>query len=210
MYYIRTNIKILREERRLSIDEFAEMMGVESETVKLWEKGKLEPTSDEIKKMCPILRIHEEDFLERDILAERKGAGANMKKGDSRKTYDWYYGNRLVMSFYVSYLILIPILCVITYILTGSIIKELFKGIDLEPNFILTYQILYTLIVEGFVSGIYVVSYVFKKGIIRFQVWYLWIITPLIVLTTLLCGIAMPVLYGYAFYKGLILKGKNR
>ena len=67
MTNIHSNIKVLRTEARLSQEEFTEKMGVDVETVKLWEKGKLDPTSTQITKMCPILRIHEEDFLERDI-----------------------------------------------------------------------------------------------------------------------------------------------
>ncbi|MEI3527802.1 MAG: hypothetical protein V8R15_07330 [Bacilli bacterium] len=48
--------------------------------------------------MCPILRIHKEDFLE-DILAERTNANSKMKRGQHRSNYDWYYGNRLDEAF---------------------------------------------------------------------------------------------------------------
>ena len=87
----------------------------------MWEKGKIDPSDDEITKMCPILRIHKEDFLERDILAERTNANSKMKRGQHRSNYDWYYGNRLNMAFYVSYLILIPIIMIVTFILVGNI-----------------------------------------------------------------------------------------
>ena len=71
MSNINTNIKVLREEARLSIEEFAEKMNVSKETVVNWEKGKQDPTNEQIEQMCPILRIHLEDFLERDIQQER-------------------------------------------------------------------------------------------------------------------------------------------
>ena len=71
MSNINTNIKVLREEATLSVEEFAEKMNVSKETVVNWEKGKQDPTNEQIEQMCPILRIHLEDFLERDIQPER-------------------------------------------------------------------------------------------------------------------------------------------
>lgn len=79
MSNINTNIKVLREEARLSVEEFAEEMNVSKETVVNWEKGKQDPTNEQIEQMCPILRIHLEDFLERDIQQERNDAGRRMK-----------------------------------------------------------------------------------------------------------------------------------
>ena len=127
MSSIHTNIRVLREEARLSQEEFAEQLNVDVQTVKLWEKGKIDPSDDEITKMCPILRIHKEDFLERDILAERTNANSKMKRGQHRSNYDWYYGNRLNMAFYVSYLILIPIIMIVTFILVGNIFGYLYE-----------------------------------------------------------------------------------
>ena len=90
MSNINTNIKVLREEARLSIEEFAEKMNVSKETVVNWEKGKQDPTNEQIEQMCPILRIHLEDFLERDIQQERNDAGRRMKKSNTRMNYNWY------------------------------------------------------------------------------------------------------------------------
>lgn len=55
MSNINTNIKVLREEARLSVEEFAEKMNVSKETVVNWEKGKQDPTNEQIEQMCPIL-----------------------------------------------------------------------------------------------------------------------------------------------------------
>lgn len=49
MSNINTNIKVLREEARLSIEEFAEKMNVSKETVVNWEKGKQDPTNEQIE-----------------------------------------------------------------------------------------------------------------------------------------------------------------
>ena len=124
MTNIHSNIKVLRTEARLSQEEFAEKLGVDVETVKLWEKGKLDPTSSQITKMCPILRIHEEDFLERDIEAERNDAGRRMKQKGSRETYNWYYGKKSTMAFYISYLIIIPVVALLTFLMVGNLLNE--------------------------------------------------------------------------------------
>lgn len=212
MSNIHTNIKVLRTEARLTQEEFAEKMNVSVETVVLWEKGKLDPTSREITLMCPILRIHEEDFLERDILQERNDAGRRMKQGSSRSTYDWYYGSRTKAAFYISYLVLIPVVMLITYFMMNKVIGMV--DITEESKDLITmlnmYKWVYTIGAGGFVSSIYVIIYLFRNRIITFRYWYIFIIGTLISIMVVVCSIAMIGLYGYAFYKGIIKKGKNR
>lgn len=209
MTNIHTNIKVLREEARLTQQELAEKINVSEETVALWEKGKLDPTSEQIRKMCPILRIHEEDFLERDILAERTDAGNRMKKGKDRSSYNWYLGNRLSMTFYISYLIIIPIVGILVGAITKSLAEEAAKQMDLIINTTLP-AIVYAVIAMGFVSAIYIYIFLFKRGILHFRWWYIFWISFISIFSILIGSIATPFLYGYAFYKGVIRKGKNR
>ena len=209
MTNIHTNIKVLREEARLTQQELAEKINVSEETVALWEKGKLDPTSEQIRKMCPILRIHEEDFLERDILAERTDAGNRMKKGKDRSSYNWYLGNRLSMTFYISYLIIIPIVGILVGAITKSLVEEAAKQMDLIINTTLP-AIVYAVIAMGFVSAIYIYIFLFKRGILHFRWWYIFWISFISIFSILIGSIATPFLYGYAFYKGVIRKGKNR
>ena len=177
----------------------------------MWEKGKINPSDDEITKMCPILRIHKEDFLERDILAERTNANNKMKRGQHRSNYDWYYGNRLNMAFYVSYLILIPIIMIVTFILVGNIFDASLEQEMMEElsSYRMIYQIVYMFLSGGFISSIYVFIYIFKKGILRFQWWFIFWISFAVSILTIICSILLLGLYGYAFYKGVIKKGKN-
>ena len=208
---IHTNIRVLREEARLSQEEFADQLNVDVQTVKLWEKGKINPSDEQITKMCPILRIHKEDFLERDILAERTNANNKMKRGKHRSNYDWYYGNRLNMAFYVSYLIIIPIIMSITFIFVGNIFDLSLEQDMIEriSSYKIIYQIVYMFLSGGFISSIYVLIYIFKKGILRFQWWFIFWISFAVSILTIICGILLLALYGYAFYKGVIKKGKN-
>ena len=57
MSNINTNIKVLREEARLSVEEFAEKMNISKETVVNWEKGKTEPTLSQLRKMSELSGI---------------------------------------------------------------------------------------------------------------------------------------------------------
>ena len=57
MSNINTNIKVLREEARLSVEEFAEKMNVSKETVVNWEKGKQDPTNEQIEQNNGFLYI---------------------------------------------------------------------------------------------------------------------------------------------------------
>lgn len=212
MSNIHTNIKVLREEARLSKEEFAEKMDVSVETVVLWEKGKLDPTDSEIRRMCPFLRIHVEDFLERDILSERTDAGNRMKKGKTRSDYNWYLGSRTLMSFYISYLIIIPICFVIVFLLSKTTLESLQQAYPEEVvvQSITGVSILYSFIVIGFISGIYIFIYLFKKRIMIFRWWYIFWISAIMTIGTIIGALTSPILYVYAFYKGIIRRGRNR
>ena len=99
--FIPSNIKVLREEGRLSVEEFAQRANVSVETVIGWEKGTIKVYTKDLIVICPILKISEEDIRERDIYQERQDAYARMKHGNSRKSFDWYYGNKNKVIYYL-------------------------------------------------------------------------------------------------------------
>ena len=105
--YLPSNIKVLREEARLSVEEFAKRANVSVETVIGWEKGTIKVYTKDLIVICPILRISEEDIRERDIKQERLDAYDRMKHGLNRRNFNWYYGSRSKVIFYLLPLILI-------------------------------------------------------------------------------------------------------
>lgn len=215
MKAIHSNIKVLREEARISQQEFADALGVDVKTVKSWENGKLEPTNEEIQQMCPLLRIHYEDLIERDILAERINAGKEMKKNGNRSTYDWYYGNRLTFAFYLSYIIIIPVVFLFLFLIIGKLYDAQLSQLPVQAQEAMTMpskqflQIVLSAEVCGFISAIYLLIYLFKKGIIKFQWWMIFIAFITFSILTFICTFLVPVFYIFAIYKGLIRKGKN-
>ena len=75
MSNINTNIKVLREEARLSVEEFAEKMNVSKETVVNWEKGKQENGA------------HSKGILWRGVLCV-SSASAGSARADSYRSFD--------------------------------------------------------------------------------------------------------------------------
>ena len=79
------NIKLLREEARLTKEQLAEKVNISVEELTNIEKGKIIPDNRLLKQMCVYLRISVEDILERDIVEERNEAGRRMKKISFKK-----------------------------------------------------------------------------------------------------------------------------
>ena len=121
------------------------------------------------------------------------------------------YVTSLNMAFYVSYLILIPIIMIVTFILVGNIFDASLEQEMMEElsSYRMIYQIVYMFLSGGFISSFYVFIYIFKKGILRFQWWFIFWISFAVSILTIICSILLLCLYGYAFYKGVIKKGKN-
>ena len=111
------NIKLLREEARLTKEELAEKVNISVEELTNIEKGKIIPDNKLLKQMCVYLRISVEDILERDIVAERNDAGRRMKSSSVRKDYNWYLGDRKKLAMYISYLIVIPVTFILALLL---------------------------------------------------------------------------------------------
>ena len=116
------------------------------------------------------------------------------------------------MAFYISYLIVIPLVFFIGYLLSKSTYSDFVAQITDEEVLkrVKLYYYLSGLAWVGVVTCIYVLIYLFKKRIINFRWWYLTWITGILAVSVFLGSVAAPFLYAYAFYKGIIKKGKNR
>ena len=57
------NLKQLRRKRAFTQEELAERVGVHESTIRLWEQGKREPRSSDIKKLCEVLNCTEAELL---------------------------------------------------------------------------------------------------------------------------------------------------
>ena len=214
--YLPSNIKILREEARLSVEQFAEKVGVSVQTVINWENGLQKVYTKDLLVICPILRISEEDILERNIKAEREDAYLRMKKGNSRKDFNWYYGNKNKVIFYLIPLILIPVIAVITWLIVFnlSVFTETIGALESNnvdvPIILKYYYFFYPYFAATIVGSVFIIIEVIKRFRRYFRWWY---ILMAISFSTLLFGLLAIMLlpyYIYCIYQVFILKGKNR
>lgn len=57
-------IKKLRTENNLSMKEFGKKIGLSDSSVSQWENGRLDPTAQNIAKICEVFEIGEKYFFE--------------------------------------------------------------------------------------------------------------------------------------------------
>lgn len=216
--YLPSNIKVLREEARLSVEEFAERANVSVETVIGWEKGTIKVYTKDLIVICPILRISEEDIRERDIKQERLDAYDRMKHGSNRRNFNWYYGSRSKVIFYLLPLILIPIAALLGYLVSLSIAdyyKELndlwIEAGNSAPNFIFEYySVIYPIVAACSVAGVFIIIEIIRRFRQYLKWWYIMLaISFSSVLYVIICIATLPY-YIYCFYQVFVLKGKNR
>lgn len=216
--YLPSNIKVLREERRLSIEEFAALAGVSVDTVIGWEKGTIKVYTKDLIVICPILRISEADIRERDIKKERLEAYDRMKHGSSRKNFDWYYGSKAKVIYYLLPIILIPLAALLGYLVSlqmADYYQELNKlwaeAGNSAPNYLYEYySIVYPIIAGCGCALIFMIIEVIKRFRQYLRWWYIMLaISFFSVLFVVGCVATIP-FYIYCFYQVFVLKGKNR
>lgn len=212
MKFIATNIKVLREEARLTFEELSEITEINVEKLKAFEKGKIVPTEYEVNLLCKPLRIHYEDIIERDILSERNEAGRRMRKGADRTNYNWYLGNRKVLAVYLTYLLVALIG------LTGLTFLSKLTGIDFIIRLNDMGQIMPTTYFEAFATAYIIMSYPAGVAFIvwlliklryRFAWWHIFWLTFVIGLIPVIGALSIVPGIGYSFYKSIIKRGKN-
>lgn len=218
MKYISTNIKVLRQEARLSYDELSEASGISVESLKLFEKGKLIPNEFEIRALCKPLRIHYEDIIERDILSERNEAGRRMRHSGERSNYNWYLGDRKVLGLYIGYVVAVVVLLVAISLLSKVTNITLFPILDAETGKLLP-ATWFTACLTGYfltsyVSGVSFIVWLLIKIKYQFRYWHLFLISILggfisiIGLVNLIGAVVMLPSLGYSFYR--IVKGGKK
>lgn len=203
------NIKLLREEARLTKEELAEKVNISVEELTNIEKGKIIPDNKLLKQMCVYLRISVEDILERDIVAERNDAGRRMKSSSVRKDYNWYLGDRKKLAMYISYLIVIPVTFILALLLFSQTKEILVNELEM-PIFQANITIfMWSYLITCLPTFVYVLLFIIKKYSITFRWWYLLILQFIFTLGMLLAAIALIPGIFYSMYQIFIKKGKN-
>ena len=211
MKYISSNIKVLRQEARLSFEDLSLITSIEVEKLKMFEKGKIIPTLEEVRLLCKPLRISFDDIIERDILQERNDAGKRMRKSADRNNYNWYLGNRKVFALYLIYFILVILGLAILSI--ASKVTNIDFFLIKENNIILPTTwieaVLSSYIVMSYPVGVCFLVWLLIKIRYRFVWWHIFWLSFVISLIPVAGVIVMLPSIGYSFYKSIIKRGKN-
>ena len=212
MKYIATNIKVLRQEARLSFEDLSEITEISVDRLKQIEKGKIIPTEEEVELLCKPLRIHYEDIIERDILSERNEAGRKMKKSEYRGNYNWYLGDRKVFWIYFSYMLVVIIGLVLISIMSKLLNLDIIYIFDNNGQLLPTTwleAIITSYALVSYVSGISFIIWLGIKLRYRFQWWHIFWISFVLSLVPVVGAITMLPSLGYSFYRSIIKRGKN-
>ncbi len=216
--FIPSNIKVLREEARLSVEEFARRANISVDTVIGWEKGTIKVYTKDLIVICPILKISEEDIRERDIKQERLDAYDRMKHGNARKNFDWYYGSRARVIYYLLPIILIPLAALLGYLASLSM-AEYYEELKLlwiqegnsAPNYLFEYYyIIYPIVAAYICATVFMIIEVIRRFRQYFRWWYIMIAVSFSSVLMVIAGVATLPFYIYCIYQVFVLKGKNR
>lgn len=202
-----TNIRQLRIEKRMSTTEFAKELNVAEDIVKAWEKGEAIPSEDEIKKMVEILRISYYDMMTRDILREREETTEKMKKSKERISYNWYYGSRKKVVLDIIYLVSIPLVFLIAFLLTKNLKYEL-DGEIIQISTAARIVIAYCPC--AIISGVIFLTNIVLRYQIKFQFWYIFIIQFIIGISIVVSFFITIPYYIYIIYNLIKKRGRNR
>ena len=110
MSILSDNLKILHQESRLTFEELSEKTGINIEIIKAFESDKLIPNEYQLEELCRVLKFPYEDIYERNLIEERSVATKKMRSAQTREQYNWYFGNRKIFWFYLSYIIFFVIM----------------------------------------------------------------------------------------------------
>lgn len=195
MSILSENLKLLHQESGLTYEELSIRTGINESILKAFENEKLEPNEYQLEVLCRVLRFPYEDIYERNLIEERKTATKRMRSSNTRTQYNWYFGDRKVFWFYLSYIIffVVMVTCLSLYYINKlseinflelySLYKAQF-GITISyPLF--CFEIVYNEIFIGLsVFGFGVAGFIgfdyFKKHQFVFRWWMIFFISTII------------------------------
>ena len=207
--FLGSNIRVLRIEARLKEKDLADSLNVTVDVIKSWEKGLTVPSTEQLLKMLPLLRIGHYDIMTRNIQEERDNAEKAIRKSKDRNNYNWYYGDRSVVALNIIYLILIPLLFILLayplsfftnfiYISFGDIVL-----IGPDTPLLRAYAVV------AFTSGVLIVVKFLKRIRYHFQIWHLFWIAPLLAVVMIIGIIGTVPYYIYIIVRLIVLRGRN-
>ena len=211
------NLSILRKEANFSTQELSERTGINEQLIIAFEKDTITPNDEQLMVLCRTLKMPYEDIAIRDLAEERKNATKGMKQSQNRSNYNWYFGNRKWLFFYLGYIayfvigVTILVLFYTNYfvqneITVGAIKEYYYLEYPPYPYFIFFIIIMWNitrfgLIAFGVGSSIFMLIDYFAGKRIGFRWWYLFFISIIITVLTILGVVGSIPYLVYVIYK---------
>lgn len=207
--HLGSNIHILREEGRMSINELAEKVEMEPNYLREIEKGKIVPKTNEIKKLLPYLRISYYDIMTRDIYEERKDADKKLRGSSERRNYNWYYGSKKVVVLSLVYLISVPCLYLFGLFVLYPLVKYIYIDTIIYKQLGDNFRYIFAYFPCAIISGIIIVIKFLITHNYHFSWWHIFILSLAITITEALGIILTIPYYIYTIVSLIIKKGRN-
>lgn len=207
--YLGSNIKQLRLEQRLSINEFSKKVNIDEKIIEDIEKKIYIPSFQEVEQMLPVLRISHYDIMTRNIVLERMEAEKKIKHSKERKNYDWYYGSTRKIVLDLIFIISVPLLFLFGLFIIYPVIKNVYieSTIYLAIGENIKYLIAY--IFSSIITGIIITIKTLKKINYHFVWWHIFYMSVIITLVEAI-GILLTIpYYIYTIVILIIKKGRN-
>lgn len=212
MSILARNLKLLRQESYLSLEEIVEKVGITEKELLEWEEGVSEPNDIVLEKLCKVLRMPFEDIRDRDLTLERQEALGQMKGTKVRNNYDWYFGSKSEKLFHIGYIVYFIVglaialfVCKLLQSRYGdySIFQEYYPQYTLEY---IKLKLLFNDLIKClgvFVVGcaIFMGIWFFKRHTIPIHWWYIWFISIIITVIMIVSVIACIPFFVYSIIK---------
>ena len=220
MSILSRNLKLLRKESYLSLEEIVERVGITEEKLLEWEEGISEPNDIILEKLCVVLKMPFEDIRERDLTLEREEAVSKMKAKNTRTNYDWYFGSKKEKIFHLGYILYFVVGLTLAILVCNllqkrfgdySIIQEYYPEYTLEYIKMMLYlnDLYKCLLVFIIGCGIFMGIWFFKRHTIPIYWWYIWFLSLIITAAVVVCVIGCIPFFVYSIIK-LFSKKQNR
>lgn len=195
MTTVSNNIKTLRNNAFITVQDFSKNLNVTIDIVNKWEDGTVSPNEEELIKICNILNTSVDEINNPNSLNNNS---SNENSNSVRKT-----ANRI----YKTTLILLPIIVItVSLILKYSgfsefYVKNVYENLDLTVGLINRYAIKHSLMVAGCFNEILIITWLVKVYKFKFNKWLIVILIACFPFFIMLSTVGMIFTLIYSYYQ---------
>ena len=223
MSILANNLKLLRKEANLSLEELSEKTGISANILEGFETDQFIPNDYQLEVLCHVLLMPFEDIKTRDLETERRNATSMMKEKGNRNNYNWYFGNKRNFILFLSYIIffiiamtvvgiMIYLTCISkTFTTNWQLLKTDMDQIDKITLFFnlmrYIFQNIYIVLTAiGVIDVVFFCLHYFAYHTFTFRIWYIFLFSFFLAMLPFIGLIGSWIMFIY--YLVRLIKGK--